>query len=95
MLVKRANVVLEVDDDSVQHYLDLGYSVIDEQGKVLVQAIPSDLGELRKFYVEGKERINKLLTKILFNITILAILTPNFRDIAQRVSPFFTTYNLS
>ena len=58
--VKRANVVLEVKEESIQHYLDLGYDVLDEQGNVVMKAIPSDLGELRKFYVDGNARIKEL-----------------------------------
>lgn len=62
--VKRANVVLEVKDDAVPYYLNLGYDVIDNNGKVVQEAIPSDLGTLRKFYVEAKEKIEKLEARI-------------------------------
>lgn len=62
--VKRANVVLEVKEDSVQHYLDLGYSVMDENGNITVQAIPNDLGELKKFYVDATAKIKELEARI-------------------------------
>ena len=62
--VQRANVVLEIKDESIQYYLDLGYNVIDNNGKVIVSAVPSDLGELRKFYVEGHTKIEELTAKI-------------------------------
>lgn len=62
--VKRANVVLEVKDDSVPYYLNLGYDVIDNNGNVVQKAIPNDLGTLRKFYVEAKEKIEKLEARI-------------------------------
>lgn len=62
--VKRANVVLEVKDDSVPYYLNLGYDVIDNNGNVVQKAVPNDLGTLRKFYVEAKEKIEKLEARI-------------------------------
>lgn len=62
--VKRANVVLEVEDDSVPYYLERGYSVLDENGNIAVQAIPTDLGELRKFYVEATAKIEQLEKRI-------------------------------
>ena len=62
--VKRANVVLEVKDDSVPYYLNLGYDVIDNNGNVVQKAIPNDLGTLRKFYVEAKEKNEKLEARI-------------------------------
>lgn len=62
--VKRANVVLEVKDDSVPYYLNLGYDVIDNNGNVVQKAIPNDLGTLRKCYVEAKEKIEKLEARI-------------------------------
>ena len=33
--VKRANKILRIDDSSKKTYLDLGYDVIDERGKVI------------------------------------------------------------
>lgn len=62
--VKRANVVLEIDENNIQHYLELGYNVIDDKGNIIVPAIPNDLGELRRFYVEAKAEIEKLNARI-------------------------------
>lgn len=62
--VKRANVVLEVKDDTVPYYLNLGYNVIDEQGRIVQEAIPSDVGTLRKFYIEAKAKIKELEDRI-------------------------------
>ena len=62
--VKRANVVLKVEDDDIQHYIELGYSVMDDNGNIIVQAIPTDLGELRKFYVEATAKIKELEARI-------------------------------
>ena len=62
--VKRANVVLEVKDDTVPYYLNLGYDVIDDTGKVIQKSIPQDLGSLRKFYIEANAKIEKLEARI-------------------------------
>ena len=64
MIVQRANVILHIDDDSAQKYLNLGYNVIDEKGKVLKEAIPSDIGTLRKCYVEHLNKIAELEARI-------------------------------
>ena len=64
MIVQRANVILRIDDDSAQKYLNLGYNVIDEKGKVLQEAIPSDVGTLRKCYVEHLNKIAELEAKL-------------------------------
>lgn len=62
--VERANVVLHVKDEEVQHYLSLGYNVTDEMGHIIQESIPNDLGVLRKFYKEGKEKIKVLEARI-------------------------------
>lgn len=62
--VKRANVVLEVEEESIPYYISQGYSVLDDKGKIVVQAIPNDLGELRKFYVEATAKIEQLEKRI-------------------------------
>jgi hypothetical protein len=50
--VERGNVVLHIDDADIQHYLNMGYSLTDESGKLLQKAIPTTLGEFQKAYLE-------------------------------------------
>lgn len=45
--VRRANVILQVPKDEKSDYLNKGYSVIDDKGKVLEEAISTDVNELR------------------------------------------------
>ena len=45
--VKRANVVLRINDTEKQHYLDKGYSILDENGKVVEAAVPKNLAALK------------------------------------------------
>lgn len=58
--VQRGNVVLQVADDSVTKYMNLGYNVIDDKGNVIEECIPNDLGTLQKHFIESKKRIADL-----------------------------------
>lgn len=58
--IERGNVVLKVQEHEVQRYLNLGYNVTDNTGKVLQEAIPNDLGTLQRHYIENKKRIEEL-----------------------------------
>lgn len=62
--IKRANVVLHVDEADINHYLELGYSVIDERGKVIKEAVPTDLKFLQTAYVKQKEEIASLKAEV-------------------------------
>ena len=58
--IERGNVVLKVQDYEVPRYLKLGYNVTDDEGKILKEALPNDVGTLQRFYVEHKKRIEEL-----------------------------------
>ena len=58
--IERGNVVLKVQEHEVQRYLKLGYNVTDDNGNVLKEALPNDLGVLQKYYIEHKKRIEEL-----------------------------------
>jgi hypothetical protein len=58
--IERGNVVLKVQEHEVQRYLALGYNVTDDNGNVLKEAIPNDIGTLQRHYVEQKKRIEEL-----------------------------------
>lgn len=63
-LVERGNVVLEVEDDNVQKYIDKGFSVRDAEGNILQRALPNTVGELRKLVVAQQNEIEELQEKI-------------------------------
>lgn len=81
--IERGNVVLKVQEHEVQRYLKLGYNVTDNNGKVLKEAIPNDLGTLQKHYVESKKRIEELET-------IVAKLTAENEILAKSAKPTTT-----
>jgi ribosomal protein S16 len=58
--VERGNVVLQVKDHEVQHYLNLGYNLTDETGKVLKESIPTNIGVLQTAYLEHTKKIAEL-----------------------------------
>ena len=63
-LVRRMNVTLEIEDDLIDSYLDKGYNVIDDTGKVIVEAIPNDLGQLRMLVIKYRQEIKELKEKL-------------------------------
>ena len=62
--VERGNVVLDIKDDVVDHYLALGYNVVDEQGRIIKTAIPTSLGALQAAYVANQAKIADLEAEI-------------------------------
>ena len=62
--IERGNVVLNVEDYDVDRYLSMGYNVTDEQGNILRKAVPTQLGELQKAYVENMATIEMLTAQV-------------------------------
>lgn len=62
--VERGNVVLDVKDDVVDHYLALGYNVVDEHGRIIKTALPTNLGTLQAAYVAHEAKIEELKAEI-------------------------------
>lgn len=58
--VQRGNVVLRVEEFEVKRYLQLGYNLVDESGKVLQEAIPHDFTTLQRCYLEQTAKIAEL-----------------------------------
>lgn len=58
--VKRGNVFLTIRDDEIEKYMAKGFSVVDKNGKVIRESVPTELGQLQKAYSEHTETIKKL-----------------------------------
>lgn len=58
--VRRQNVILKVDEADKQHYLNIGFQVIDEQGNVLEDNNP----DYRTLYFEQKRKVEELEAQI-------------------------------
>ena len=62
--VKRANVVLTVEDDEVEKYFQKGYSIIDKFGNVIKASVPTEVGALQKALQDKEVEITELKKKI-------------------------------
>lgn len=58
--VRRQNVVLTIKDDEVQHYLNLGYKVIDDNNNVIAGEEP----DYKQLYFQEKEKNVALEAKL-------------------------------
>ena len=57
--VQRANVVLDVRPDQKEYYMEKGFSVIDDKGKVIEEAISDNVDALKIQIKNLKEQIAK------------------------------------
>lgn len=64
-LVQKLNVVLTVADDVVDTYLSKGYNIIDEQGRVIQEAMPDDPNQLKLMVAKYKKEIEELKMQIV------------------------------
>jgi hypothetical protein len=62
--MKRANVILNVNEAEVQYYMDLGFNQIDDTGNVIKESIPNDLNTLKMAYTEHVNKIAELEQEI-------------------------------
>ena len=58
--VRRQNVILTIKDDDIQHYLNLGYKVIDENGNVIAGEEP----DYKQLYFQEKEKNTALESEL-------------------------------
>lgn len=62
--IRRGNVLLETNEDTLEKYLADGYDQVDEKGQVIKAGVPNDTTALRKKYEEQKEEIRFLKEKV-------------------------------
>lgn len=58
--IQRYNVILDVADSEVGYYLNLGYSLLDNQGNVVKKAMSTDVRTLQKELTDA----NKLIVQL-------------------------------
>lgn len=58
--VKRANVILNIEDDEVDKYCEKGYSVLDQYGNVVKAGAPKEIGALHKLLQDKDIEITAL-----------------------------------
>ena len=60
--VVKGNVVLRVDDSLCDFYVNKGYTAKTLDGKIIKEAVPTDVNSLRQAYLKCKNE-NKALTE--------------------------------
>lgn len=75
--VKRANVVLGISESQLDYYMNQGYDVIDETGKVIKASVPTDVGTLQKAYFDHINEIGAMKEEIeALKLEIESLKTP-------------------
>lgn len=62
--VRRGNTVLRVEPETLDWYMNQGYSQVDEYGNIIKEAMPVTKEELQGAYLDSRDTINKLNAKI-------------------------------
>ena len=63
-LVQKLNVVLTVNDELIDTYLNKGYNIIDENGRVIQEAMPDNPNQLKMMVAKYKKENEELKAKI-------------------------------
>ena len=62
--VRRGNVILDIKDNEVERYSDMGYDILGSSGEVIRKSIPSDPNVLKVAYRQHLDEIRKLNEEI-------------------------------
>ena len=62
--MQRANVIVRVSPDEKNYYMSQGYSVVDETGKVVEEAMSNDIGTLQVQVTQLREEIATLKAQL-------------------------------
>lgn len=62
--IRRGNVVLDIKPEEKSFYMSQGYSVIDEKGKVVEEAMSQDVASLQLQVIQLKQEIADLKAKL-------------------------------
>lgn len=62
--VVKGNVVLRVEDNMLDYYVDRGYTAKQLDGTLIKEAVPTDAASLKKAYIESKNEVNMLKKEI-------------------------------
>lgn len=64
VLVRRGNGELLIPDEKMAEYLSMGYSVIDSNGKVLVEAEPSTIPQYKALVASLRKQVRDLKAQV-------------------------------
>lgn len=60
LYARKSNRVQPIVEADIQHFLNLGYNIIDEQGNVLLEAMPEDVISLKAAFKRHVEEIAQM-----------------------------------
>ena len=64
LYARKSNRVQPIVEADIQHFLNLGYNIIDEQGNVLLEAMPEDVISLKAAFQRHVDEIAKLKNEL-------------------------------
>lgn len=64
VFVRRANVLLEVSQETLEKYLNDGYDLVDKTGKLIREGAPNDDFALKRAYSQQEKEIKALTEQI-------------------------------
>lgn len=62
--VRRGNVLLEANEETVEKYLADGFDQVDNRGRVIKAGAPNDTAALKRRFEEQKKEIKELQEEI-------------------------------
>ena len=60
---QKGNKLRQIAEADIQTYVEQGYKIVDGQGTVLKETVPTDLATLRSAYVKHKDEIKALTAR--------------------------------
>ena len=60
----RGNRMIQINENSIQKYVEQGYNIVDNRGGVLQNAVPTDVNVLKQSYSQHMDEIARLKAKV-------------------------------
>ena len=61
---RKGNQITRIDEPQINALVEQGFDIVDDNGTVLHQAVPTDIVLLKKYYVEQRKRIEELEAEV-------------------------------
>ena len=61
---QKGNKLRQIAEADIQTYVEQGYEIVDGQGTVLKETVPTDLPTLRNAYIKHKDEIKALNARL-------------------------------
>ena len=61
---KQGNQVCRIEEQQIDALVEQGFDILDDSGKVLRKAVPTDINLLKKYYVELTKQVAELTNEL-------------------------------